>query len=616
MTDAVRRLRRRLAGSTGAPAAEAAPPAAATPTRTARTAKTAKTPPAPRPPSPLGEFAALVRKRPHRVVVILAHDSQRLALEPWLRHFARDRVHVVAAAEAPEWELAEHGATFLEAATLTKVGQRIKALGPLDVIVTLLPAELLPEPAADDLELWARLFRFLRPHGSYVLDRRPVSAHARPHTLASWMRVLVAAESPEDLAELGPRDAELARSTRSVAVSRDLIVVTKRLKHYVKVREAAVHSVLPTREPRLRVTELASQRAGRLVAPGTVTSYDAGRPVEHLDDVIDHPSLALRRYEGKVALPGSGLMFTGFTILPDSFRWHLAANPSNPRLRAVSYNFARVESAQLPHRTLEGSYYQLDSAYPGHFGHLTTEVVSRLWGWDRAKEADPDLKVVFHVKRGSTRRPALELALFTAYGIDVDDIVWVNEPVWLESVASAAPMWHNEKPHYVHPEIAQTWRRITDGLLRDVPPVETAERIFVSRSSGYESHRFCRNTAEVEAFFAARGFRIVLPEHLSLPEQAAVFGAATTVAGFGGSALFNLMHARDVRDVIVLSHDSYTARNEHLFSAVLGCDTHYFWSRADVTHPEGDWTTEAFFSAWEFDFERHARTLDELLASL
>ena len=83
-----------------------------------------------------------------------------------------------------------------------------------------------------------------------------------------------------------------------------------------------------------------------------------------------------------------------------------------------------------------------------------TEVVSRLWGWDAAKREIPDLKAIFHVALPERARPdRSSSALFTAYGIAEEDIVWVNEPVWLSSVVSATPMWHNAVPHYVHPDI-------------------------------------------------------------------------------------------------------------------------------------------------------------------
>jgi capsular polysaccharide biosynthesis protein len=176
-------------------------------------------------------------------------------------------------------------------------------------------------------------------------------------------------------------------------------------------------------------------------------------------------------------------------------------------------------------------------------------------------------------------------------------------------------MWHNAEPHYVHPDIAATWRRLSDGLLAGrEPATDLAERIFVSRSEGAK-HRECRNIREVEDVFRARGYRIVYPERLSLPDQAEIFGAARVIAGFGGSALFNVMHARRLETMIILNHEAYTARNEHLFTSVIGAEVHYFWSAPDIPHGDS-WSSAAFYSDWEFDFERNGAELAGLLDSL
>jgi hypothetical protein len=80
--------------------------------------------------------------------------------------------------------------------------------------------------------------------------------------------------------------------------------------------------------------------------------------------------------------------------------------------------------------------------------------------------------------------------------------------------------------------------------------------------------------------------------------------------------MFNLTYARKAETFIVLEHDSYTHRNEHLFISLLGGDVHYFWSPADVAHPPGGFSRQAFQSAWEFDFDRNGAELEQLLRSL
>lgn len=209
------------------------------------------------------------------------------------------------------------------------------------------------------------------------------------------------------------------------------------------------------------------------------------------------------------------------------------------------------------------------------------------------------------------RVPILEQRLFQAYGIAAEDIVWVDEPVWLESVVAATPMWHNAIPHYVHPDLRSVWERLRTSLAD--PAGGLSERIFVSRRT---KNRVCRNAGAVESYFAARGFTVIQPELYDLGQQAAIFADARVVAGFGGSGMFNLLYTTQLDTLILLNQEAYTARNEHLYASLLGGDVHYFWSRPDTPHPAGGWSEEAYYSDWEFDFARNSSDLDAVLDSL
>ena len=348
-----------------------------------------------------------------------------------------------------------------------------------------------------------------------------------------------------------------------------------------------------------------------MTSSGHTTSHNAGVPIVALDDSLPWPELFLRHYRGSISMVSGQLLFTGSTILPDSFRHAHAKNLSNPRITRVSREFAHIPKRLQPKVSLDGTYYVLDSAHPGHFGHLMTEVLSRLWGWVEAKQMFPDLKLLISMRRPNGRSTVLETRLLTAFGIAPSDIVCADRPVSLRSVVGATPMWHNHTPHYVHPQIKpRVWDRIATNLVDRAG--EGDDKIFVSRQV-HQKRRNCRNARQVEDLFSARGFRIVYPELLDIGEQATVFAKARVIAGFAGSAMFNVMFAREVETFVVLAHESYTARNEHLFAAALGCDVHYFWSTPDIPHPERGWTEDAFYSDWEFDFARNADELNALL---
>jgi len=567
-----------------------------------------ETGPAPERPPGLLEAAGITSlDRPDQRVIILAQGDTRGAVVEWLTEFAGMRLHVVSLEADPAWDLDAHGAAHHRAETLDQYHWLLKPLGPVDVLI-----DLLPVGDAQHLLTWQRLFLHLRPGGSWLVDRRGQDQSAFTATFASWVQTAVAAGGTEDVGA-NARDLELGASTAAVSISRDLLVIKKRLWHFLKLRDAETNRVLESREPNLQMRELASVRGGELTIGSKIISHESSVPIPDLEQTLKYPELHLRHYTGKIAYVSNALVHGESTILPDSFRHHLEASPRNVRVNSISAAWGRIRQDLRPRDALPGHFYQLDCENPGHFGHLMTEVISRLWGWDAAKAEIPDLKALFRIRFPHERDPALEKRLFTAYGIDEADIVWADHPVWVESLVAATPQFHNQRPHYVHPGLIDTWRRIGEKLIDRT--VETHDLIFISRKENL-SNRVCRNSREVERWFADHGFTVIYPETLDLGQQAGVFAGARVIAGFGGSALFNAIHADKLDMMIILNHESYTARNEHLITALLECDVHYFWSKSDVAHPPGGWSEEAYYSSWEFDFDHNRAEVERLLGEL
>ena len=562
----------------------------------------------------LVEATSLLGTAGNRTVVILTHPTLRDPVRSWIAEFARDRVLVLAPDEAAEWDLGGCGVDFGPAATFGQLTRQLKKVGAIDVVVTLLPTELLPGTDSDQFSLFSRVFRFLKPGGAYLLDRAVVPTSGSVLGQERWFEMLAESEEPKPPGQASSPKAELATAVGTVITSRDLVVVTKRVKDYLILREADIDPVLSAREPGIELRILDRRAGGELDVRANLTIHGRSPVPPPWPDRIAYPELTLRHYRGDLASSGATLLFTGSTILPDSFRWHLSEQPYNPRVTASGKEFGRIPSRFVPRDRLAGDFYSLDNTYSGHFGHLLTEVVSRLWGWQRAKEEIGDLKALIHMKHRSGKDPKLEREIFTAFGIDPSDLVWVNKPVYLDSVVSASPMWHMEDPHTVHPDLTDTWHRLTDGLLRGAHPSGTPERIFVSRSEGL--HRVCRNGPEVESLFADRGFEVIYPETMPLRRQVELFAGAKVVAGFGGSAMFNVMHTARLEHTIVLAHGAYTARNEHLYAALLGGELTYFYSEPDTPEPADTVSKKAFFGDWDFDFAQHRDALVALLDDL
>ena len=594
ITKRLRRMRRRVRRAVQVLRAPATPPAArAAPVATAAAIE----------PGPLAAHLDLLPDRAVRKVVILA-DPTQAALPVWLRQFAPDDVHVVSAGIAPEREpgspvhrSGRRAARVTQhvAADLQGTSDLLARIGPVDVLVDLLEAD-----DSDHRAMVQRYFFHLAPGGVYVVARTGAAGAQFPTMLTNWLGTLPA------------RDREYVASIGSVVITRDVSLLTKRTRHFLKVSHAEANRLLPEREPRLSVHLLDTLPPGEVQGTAIVTSHATDTEMPYFD-TLRYPALDLRHYEGRIAMAGFGLFFTGNSVLPDSFRHYLQPARMNPRLTDVNPSFARIRAGVRPTETLAGTYYNLDGAWSYHFGHFLTEVLSRLWGWERAKAELPDLKAIVHLASRHPRVAIRDRRFLEAYGIDPDDIVFTTKPVVLNSLVSAMPMWHNAPPHYAHPGLIDVWDRLAAKLVdHDVP---THDKIFVSRGV-HLTHRVCRNTPEVEALFVAHGFHVIRPEELDLAEQAALFAGARVIAGFGGSALFNIMYARKAEALVMLSHEAYTARNEHLYATLLGVDSHYFWSPTDRARVEGGDDSRLFTSSWEFDFERNRTALEALLRDL
>ncbi|QTX05263.1 glycosyltransferase family 61 protein [Agromyces archimandritae] len=456
--------------------------------------------------------------------------------------------------------------------------------------------------------LWTSAYPFVRAGGRYVVveDRQPRSRYDGP----AWARAVDARVDGAGEADSAV-GAELARATASVVATARTIVFEKAEPHYLAVTDEDAERLLPSRTPRLVVETLQTIPAERYEHRGGVVHHASAPAPANFGAGFDAPELRLRLYEGELRWISHMLLVHENTILPPSFRFPRSNldSPIAPRLHGRHYRIP--ERFEPVAERLPGIYYDLSGGWPSHFGHFMQQSVSKLWGWDAAKARFPELKALVQIREAKGH--VFEEAILNAYGIASDDIVWVDERVGVEAFVSAASMFQMHPPPYVHPRIGETWSRLRDGL---VPAdADGPERVFISRRPPFDG-RTCRNLDEVERVFADHGFTVFVPDEHPIAEQARVFARARIVAGPGGSASFNLAYAEHLETLIVLNHEAYTARNEHLISAFGEWDTHYFWSRPDIPHPKGGWSVDAYQSPWAFDFERNGEELHQLLRTL
>lgn len=331
------------------------------------------------------------------------------------------------------------------------------------------------------------------------------------------------------------------------------------------------------------------------------------------------PPLALREYHHAVSAPGQVVMADGL-VLPESFRHVFRPEVLNKWLaRRPMQLFADPAKARTPKyaeppddgpRQLPGVYFHLDNEYRGHFGHTTTDVLAKLWGWHQAKRAEPALKALIHANHWGA--PAeWELALLEAAGVPRQDIVYTRDPVQVDRLIGATPMFGN--PQYAHPGLVEIWRGIADNL-EPTASVDAPERIFVSRRPNRK--RACINAVEVETLFASLGYAVIYPEEHPLPDQVRLFRRARAIAGFGGSGMFGLMWADEPKAVTLLSSERYPGRNEFLIAGLLSHDLHVIWSPTLDRDPEtGRWRRDVA-APFTVDMERDGAFLRSAAARL
>ncbi|MGY2873350.1 capsular polysaccharide biosynthesis protein [Marmoricola sp. URHA0025 HA25] len=417
---------------------------------------------------------------------------------------------------------------------------------------------------------------------------------------------------PEDRPELVARAAEvrgLARHLGDVQVHGVSLRITNSRATDAKLREPEADTVLR-----------ALPDLGREVEALPPTHLRAGAGYLHnlpsdpwFRPELDVPKLTLRQYAEPVLSRGQ-VVTSGRFVWPDTYRHHLAPHLHSRFVEESGPRFGHLRRDSSKAERLPGSWFNLDSEWPGHYGHLLTEVLGKMWAWDRVRELAPDVKVLTSVPtdRDDLALLPFEAQVLDAFGISAGDVHVVDGPCRPETLYSATSMF--SLPDYVHPDMARIWDRVGDHLAAQAPPADGPRRIFCTRPVDHK--RSCTNAGEVEELFARHGFEVVRPELLPLPEQVALFRGAEVIGGFGGSAVFTSALCSTPKTVVTVAPTSYTARNEHLIAAVRGHRIISAWSEPRLHHPEGWWTQQAYASDFTFDLDREGRWLDQQLAGL
>jgi capsular polysaccharide biosynthesis protein len=418
-------------------------------------------------------------------------------------------------------------------------------------------------------------------------------------------------ERPDQSDVANRRRRELAESFELVSSAGNLVTLRKHRTHHFMLRHTAVEQTFGARFGPDWGEIVALREAYDFESRAHLVMHGEPAPREK-PSTITVPALALRRYHD-VTCHVREVMTRDNLILPDSFRHWQSSRLFHKKIFPSSTWFGRLDDSitRATVRHEAGEFFAFDSAFPMHFGHVTTETISRYWGWKIARAHNPGLRAVMTHQPRKDRLPSWKAQILEALDIPTDDILWVTqeESVEVDSLVAAMPQLEN--PFYIDRDITQTWADLYAGLGPDPEPGARPEKIFLSRRAG--TQRYCTNTPEIEALMADQGFTILFPEKMSYPEQAHTFRAAKVIAGFAGSGLYNMMFNPSAK-VVVLTSQNYVAANEYLLASAGGNEIHYFWAPALVEAPSRGFSVDAYRSDFEFPLEQHRDALLRVLA--
>jgi len=561
----------------------------------------------------------------HRLVAV-DRSFRRLLRDAAKRQGGRgSRVAVAVVTDRDESPVRRWVARALPRASLTVVAPgdgaelhvRLAAAGPFGLIVD--------ETEGGGAAKRARRLVFHLRAGGVLLLRRPrpgtpTVTRGRPRRREERHLADLAADVARGASQLAPRNPvepsddreRFGQAVRELVLRDGHVALVARASAYAEIREEQCNRLLELRPDLGRVDLVLPPVTVR--ARGRIRQSETEFPRE-FPPAWDVPEMCLREYHDVVSTPGQ-ILTAGSLLLPDTYRHAALRRPRSRYVRDLAPGFADAGTppeftAPVPAsgmRRLRGTYFYLDNEYRGHFGHLTTETVSRLWAWERAKELDPEVKALVHVSRRGGVLP-FELDYLAAGGIAPEDIVCTDDPVVVERLLAPTPMFSN--PAYAHPGLVGLWGSIGDRLGARAEDRERPRHVFVSRRS---SLRAVRNQGQVEELFSDLGFAVVFPEDHPPHEQVRLFREAEVVAGFRGSGLFNLFFAGEGKRTLLVGSEAYTAHNEILAAGLLGHDTAIAWCVPEATRlDDGRWAPRSFQQPFTVDLDREGRFIRDVV---
>ncbi|UQZ33768.1 hypothetical protein C2I18_09670 [Paenibacillus sp. PK3_47] len=256
--------------------------------------------------------------------------------------------------------------------------------------------------------------------------------------------------------------------------------------------------------------------------------------------------LTVKEVEGGIILPAKG---------DSSVSWALGG--------VLDKEGHFVKESQTRDGHLFGGFYDYDKQsvqecdetvvfmgpFVAHWGHFICDQISRLWF------ILPDVKklrIAYCGWNWGNEQTSLWgnfLEFMYLLGLSEDQLIDVRKPMQFRSVI--IPEFSYIERNYYTEDFKDIYRTIVSNI--NVPDITPYSHVYFTRGKFSAALNKERGEEEIEALFAANGYKVLAPEQLTLSEQIYYLRNCDSMAAVSGSITHNLLFAKEGQKVIVLN---------------------------------------------------------------
>lgn len=232
------------------------------------------------------------------------------------------------------------------------------------------------------------------------------------------------------------------------------------------------------------------------------------------------------------------------------------------------YAAARIRS-RLPDR----QYFWLGPLHL-HFGHFLVSTLARAWAF--RDHVGPETVIVY--VGPSTPQEVFRIAFvrecFTALGIQPDQMLQVNGPVYFPQIT--IPAMSFVENHSIFTSHIDMLRSIA-GYWNESEGRQVEAPVYISKQNVSAGVRSVVNEAELSAELRIRGIEVACPESLPFKEQLNFWRSHRALIGFASSA-FHMAAFFGSKRLCTISHDEYASTNQVLLDIASDNENLQVWA--------------------------------------